>query len=214
MFSQTVILAAGVWSGLLAWETGCGLPFAPVRSHYWITAAHALFSREQSVVILPEARAYARPEGGRLLFGLREAHSVAVDPRALPDHLTGYTSEGDPRGWKALIEGGPALERFCPALTEVQIAHYIAGLSAYTPDGLPLLGSWPGFQGAFVATGFSGMGIALAGGAGRALAELVAGQPATFDLSAFEPGRFGSVDPMSESFRQRCADARSRKVSG
>jgi 4-methylaminobutanoate oxidase (formaldehyde-forming) len=47
-----------------------------------------------------------------------------------------------------------------------------------------------------------------------AVAELAAGRPCSFDLNPFRIDRFGSIDPMSESFRQRCAEARSKKTSG
>ncbi len=190
---SVVIDAAGVWAGLLAWEIGIGLPMAPVRSQYWITAENALFDRDQPFVILPDARAYTRPEGKQLLFGLRESNGVSVDPRRLPEDLSGF------------MIGKPE---------DIGIAHYITGLSTYTPDSLFVLGPVPGIKGFLAATGCCGAGIAASGGIGRAIAELAAGLPSTFDLSPFRVDRFGPVDPMSEDFQKRCADARSRKVSG
>ena len=78
-FSASLVIdSAGVWAGMLAYELGIGFPMAPVRSHYWITVEYPLFSPLQPFVILPDARAYARPESHRLLFGFRETQSVAV----------------------------------------------------------------------------------------------------------------------------------------
>jgi len=67
-FSAALVIdAAGVWAGMLARELGIGFPMAAGAHHYWITAEHPSFSPQQPFVILPDARAYARPETNRLL---------------------------------------------------------------------------------------------------------------------------------------------------
>ena len=53
-----------------------------------------------------------------------------------------------------------------------QIAHYVAGPSAYTPDGQFVLGSVPDVEGFYVASGCCGSGIGASGGVGRAIADL------------------------------------------
>ena len=198
---------------MLSSPTGFGIPSAPVRSQYWIAAPHPLVPRPHPFTIIPEARAYTRPEVGGLLFGLREAQSVSVDPRAVPDDLASL-SFGDDRGWEALSEGAALLERFLPALPELAIQSHITGPSTYTPDGLFVLGAAPGVEGLLLATGCCGAGIAASGGIGRAVAALAANQTPPFDLSLFQPGRFGTVDPFDPAFRRRCEQARSGKVSG
>lgn len=208
-----VVLAAGAWSATLASLAGFGVPSAPVRSQYWITAPHPLVPRQHPFTIIPEARAYTRPEVGGLLFGLREAQSVSVDPRRVPNDLANL-SFGDDQGWEALSEGAALLEQFLPALPELAIQSYITGPSTYTPDGLFVLGAAPGVEGLLLATGCCGAGIAASGGIGRAVAALAAHQTPPFDLSPFQPGRFGAVDPFDPVFRRRCEQARSGKVSG
>lgn len=213
--SPIVIDAAGVWAGLLAQQVDCPLPMAPVRSHYWITASqNGLFQREQPIVILPDARAYTRPESAGLLFGLREEKAVSIDPRMLPEDMNELVIDDDRKGWGTLIDGAPALLHFFPALERLEIAHYIAGLSTYTPDGLFVLGGLPGLRGFLAATGCSGAGIAASGGIGLALAQLATDQPCSFDLKPYRIDRFGPIDPLSEAFRWRCASARSKKTSG
>ncbi|WP_195912163.1 NAD(P)/FAD-dependent oxidoreductase [Candidatus Contendibacter odensensis] len=208
-----VVLAAGAWSAVLSSQAGFGIPSAPVRSQYWIAAPHPLVPRRHPFTIIPEARAYTRPEVGGLLFGLREAQSVSVDPRTVPDDLANL-SFGDDLGWESLSEGTALLERFLPALPELAIQSYITGPSTYTPDGLFVLGATPGVEGLLLATGCCGAGIAASGGIGRAVAALAADQTPPFDLSPFQPGRFGAVDPFDPMFRRRCEQARSGKVSG
>jgi glycine/D-amino acid oxidase-like deaminating enzyme len=83
---------------------------------------------------------------------------------------------------------------------------------AYTPDGPTLLGQVPGIDGFFAAAGCCGNGIALSGGIGKAMCDLVKGDEPGFDISAFDPGRFGSVDPYDGEFQEQCAAARSAKT--
>ncbi|MDS4069479.1 MAG: FAD-dependent oxidoreductase [Candidatus Competibacter sp.] len=208
-----VVDAAGAWANLLAARLGIGLPMAPVRSQYWITAPDPLFPPDHPLVILPDACAYSRPELGGLLFGLRESPSISFDPRQLPDDPSSFAL-GEDGGWSSLVEGAPALRRFLPTLDRLEIAHHIAGLSTYTPDGSFVLGPAPETGGFLAATGCSGAGIAAAGGVGASIAALAAGRLSPFDLTPFRPDRFGNVDPFDPAFRQRCEWARSNKVSG
>jgi sarcosine oxidase subunit beta len=212
--SALVIDAAGVWAGMLARELGIGLPMAPVRSHYWITAEHPSFSPEQPFVILPDARAYARPESNRLLFGFRELQSVAVDPRVLPEKMSGYIFNKDPNGWESLLEGIPEFSRFLPLIEEIEISTYIKGLSNYTPDGNFVLGAFPSLNGFLAATGCAGAGIAMSGGIGRLVAEMAANGTPFVDTAPHRIDRFGETDPLDSAFLQRCANARSGKITG
>jgi len=209
-----VVDAAGVWAGLLAHEIGIGLPMAPVRSHYWLTDSHAQFSPNQPFVILPDAHAYARPESDRLLFGFRESQSVSVDPRELPEKMDGYTFNQDSNGWESLLEGIPDFRKFFPLVEELEISNYIKGLSNYTPDGNFILGAFPGLDGFIAATGCAGAGIAMSGGIGRLVSELITGRPTFVDSTPHQINRFGAIDPLDPNFIQRCAEARSGKITG
>lgn len=212
--AETVIDAAGAWANLLLRETGVGLPMAPVRSHYWITADDPLFPRDQPFTVLPDAAGFTRAELGGLLFGLREKASVSADPLTLPTVIDGFSFADDPNGWETLEERAEGLHRILPALDRVALRHYVVGLSTYTPDGLFVVGEVPGLTGLLAATGCCGGGIAAAGGIGRLAAHIAAGQTPPWDPQPFAPGRFGAVDPFSTAFRDRCAAARAAKTSG
>ena len=71
-----------------------------------------------------------------------------------------------------------------PPLGDRKVAQSWAGLEAFTPDEIPVLGPVPGIDGLLVATGFSGHGFALAPAVGDVLARLALGQPALPDLWA------------------------------
>jgi 4-methylaminobutanoate oxidase (formaldehyde-forming) len=212
--AAVVVDAAGVWAGMLANEIGIGLPMAPIRSHYWITEGHALFSPDQPFVILPDARAYVRPEVNRLLFGFREKQSASVHPVNLPTAMNGFTFNQDPRGWDTLMEGAPKLSLYFPLIEEIKVSSYIRGLSNYTLDGNFVLGAYTGLTGFIAATGCAGAGIAMSGGIGRLVAELITDQTPFVDSSPHRIERFGKIDSLDPNFIQRCADARSGKITG
>lgn len=213
--ARIVINAAGAWANLLSVELGLPLPMAPVRSQYWITEAAPIFPRDGAIVFMPEIRAYARPEVGALLFGIREREPAVADARELPADLSGFVFDpADPEGWNNLAEGAETLEAFFPAVTALGIAHYVTGPSNYTHDGQLILGQSSVIDGLFVATGCNGSGITFSGGVGRLMAELVLKQAPFISPSNFEPARHGVFDPFEPAFRAACAATRAGKSSG
>ena len=79
---------------------------------------------------------------------------------------------------------GPDGERAAPhpALHHTGIKKFYNGPESFTPDNQFILGEAPEVRGFFVAAGFNSVGIASAGGAGRALAEWVVDGGPTSDL--------------------------------
>lgn len=211
--ADMVVDAAGVWAPILAKEIGAGLPMAPVRSQYWITERAEIFPVDSPMVLLPDAQAYARPEGGSLLFGIRESRSLVESPKKVPRDITDFVFSAD-EGRDDLAENAERLAHFFPAFYDTGIKHYIAGFSGYTPDSQLVLGALPGKDGFLVASGCCGAGISVAGGVGLGIAEMAAGRSNPFDFSEFNITRFGEIDPFSEDWLNRCAAARSNKVSG
>ncbi len=213
IYGDAVVIAAGAWSPILAMRAGVGLPMAPVRSQYWISERSEIFPPASPIVILPDAQAYARPEGGGLLFGIRELQSFATSPANIPNDIRDFSFSGD-RGMNDLAAVIDKLARFFPAVYDVGLKYYIAGFSGYTPDNNLSMGPVQGIEHLFAATGCVGAGISVAGGVGMAFAEMIAGKPNPYDFTNFNLERFGKIDAFSNAWLQQCAIARSRKRSG
>jgi 4-methylaminobutanoate oxidase (formaldehyde-forming) len=212
--ARVTVLAAGVWSTLLAYKIGISLPMAAVRSQYWITEkSESLFPAQSPAVLIPESNFYSRPQGNALLFGIRESDSLVINPHNLPDEIGDFNFSTD-SGWNDLVINYEKLIRFFPIAVRTGIEHYIAGFSAYTPDNLFVVGEIPGINGLLVATGCVGAGISVSGGIGLGIALLAAGRGNPFDFSHYKPDRFGSIDPFSTEHLTLCAKARSLKISG
>ena len=213
LYAGKVIIASGAWAPVLAAQAGIGLPMAPVRSQYWITERHNMFPGNSPIVILPDAQAYARPESGSLLFGIREKKSFYTSPDKIPADISNFSFSPD-RGTHDLSEVIEQLAHFFPSVYDIGLKYYIAGFSAYTPDNNLSMGIPTGVNNLLLATGCVGAGISVCGGVGLAFAELAAGKPNPFDFSPFSIERFGKIDAFSEEWLERCAAARSMKRSG
>ncbi len=81
------------------------------------------------------------------------------------------------------------LPRYFPALREVQVEQEWAGIMAFTPDYNPLVGRLPERPNEYIAAGYSGHGMPITFGAGKAIAETIAGKESGL-VEAFLPGRF------------------------
>lgn len=209
----TVIDAAGPWAAILAKRAGVSLPLAPVRSHYWITESVPPYDRPHPVMVMPDAKAYARPEVGSMLLGIRDAHSAYVSPGNLPSDISGFSFDDDFDGWRALEAGFEPVLAYAPSLAEATFKHYVSGPSAYTLDGRFVIGRTAHTENLVVVAGCCGAGIAHSSGFGMSGAALALGEDLPFDIAPYDPDRFGEFDPTTEDFAARCAATRSGKTA-
>lgn len=82
------------------------------------------------------------------------------------------------------------LAKRVPQLADVEFAESWAGMIDATPDIVPVMDQIESQAGLFLASGFSGHGFGIGPGAGRVMANLVAGKDPGFDLSRFRFSRF------------------------
>lgn len=212
--ADIVVNAAGAWANLLMRPLEIGLPFTPVRSHFWITSTDAeRFPVNHPFTVIPDARAFTRSDVGALIIGLRESCCQAFDPSTLTDKLEDFDFN-EAAKWTVLDECAPLLKDYLSDIDTLPIAHYMAGPSCYVPDAKFVIGPLPKYAGLYAVAGCCGGGVACGGGMGRLAAELITGETTFVDAALFDPMRFGEVDPFSPEFQKRCADARSNKKGG
>lgn len=212
--ASVVVNAAGSWANLLMRPLQVGLPFTPVRSHFWITSIdEKRFPANHPFMVIPDARAFTRSDVGALIVGLRESQCQAFDPSTLTDRLEDFDFHKDAE-WTVLDECAPLLKKYLKDIDTLPIAHYMAGPSCYVPDAKFIIGPIKSYKGLYTVTGCCGGGVAAGGGMGRLAAELIMGDKPFVNPDLFSPDRFGVVDPFSLEFQKRCADARSNKKGG
>ena len=172
---ERVVVAAGTWTGALE-GAGDPIPVSPIKGQ--IMRLHD-------------------PAGpGLVRRVIRMGHAYIV-PRGDGRYVIGATSEE--RGFDTTVTAGAAFAllreagELVPAVSELVIDEFTAGLRPGTPDNLPAIG--PGsLDGLIWAVGHRRGGILLAPVTAELVVGLLAGDPADPALQSVAPSRFaGSV---------------------
>jgi sarcosine oxidase, subunit beta len=160
---DTALVAAGAWSGALLARIGVKLPLRGRGLQMLLTDA-------APASLVPVVGAFGRPLSLKQLAD--GAYLIGGGwPARVPD-------DGVNR-WEVLddsVRGSLEVARAVyPPLSARSVARSWAGIEAFTPDDLPVLGPVPGLDGLLVAAGFSGHGFALVPAIGDVLARLALG---------------------------------------
>ena len=118
---------------------------------------------------------------------LRTARSWSLDQATPFEAVRVLDPEPKPG---VLAEARRILSRAFPAFAGMQVVESWAGLMDVTPDAVPVIDQVARMPGFFVATGFSGHGFGIGPGAGRLMADLVAGDRPVVDPKPFRLARF------------------------
>ncbi|HEX6971752.1 MAG TPA: glycine oxidase ThiO, partial [Limnochordia bacterium] len=169
--ARWTVLAAGAWSRLLARQLDIDLPVRPVKGQIVEARVRAPYAH-----IVYAGKVYLVPKpGGRLLIGATQ-EEAGFDRRP----TLGAASR--------LLDAAQAA---APALEESEWVDTWAGLRPGTPDGWPILGPAPQWQGLLLATGHFRNGILLAPITGLITAQRIAGRPLAVNWRPFSLDRFG-----------------------
>ena len=89
-----------------------------------------------------------------------------------------------------LQEARDVLGKTFPAFAGMRVAESWAGLMDVTPDAVPVIDEVKRIPGFFIASGFSGHGFGIGPGAGRLMADMVAGDRPIVDPAPYRLARF------------------------
>ncbi|MFM9959768.1 MAG: FAD-dependent oxidoreductase [Planctomycetaceae bacterium] len=193
--TETLVVAAGIWSPLVARLVGVSLPLTPMQHQYVVTAPlPELAGRTIANLRDPDKLVYLRQRDEALIIGGYERNPRLFSVETIPDRSDPTVQTFDASHFEQLRS---AVAQRVPCLATAELAKGVNGLESFTPDGEFLLGPSREVHGFWAACGFCAHGISGAGGVGKALAEwIVVGQPSV-DLSATALERFGpqAADP-------------------
>ncbi len=187
--SEVVVLCAGQWSKALGRLAGVRVPLTSVQHQYMITEAIDGVRSDLPTLRDPDRLIYFKEEVGGLVMGGYEPDPKPWAEAGIPEGFHFSLLNADFDHFEQLMT--QALARV-PALAEAGVKELINGPESFTPDGNFILGEAPEVRGFYVACGFNAYGIAAAGGAGRALAEWIAGGEPPMDLWPVDIRRFGA----------------------
>jgi D-amino-acid dehydrogenase len=174
--AESVILAAGAWSGQFAETLGVTLPVYPQRGQI-LHLQGPVEASHWPIVVGFHSHYLLTFSDGRVVAGATREEHAGFDVRV--------TASG---GHEILSE---AL-RIAPGLADTTLHEIRIGLRPATPDGLPILGSVPQVENVFLATGHGASGLQLGPYSGTLVADLALGHKSDLDLAPFAVERFQS----------------------
>jgi 4-methylaminobutanoate oxidase (formaldehyde-forming) len=202
--TESIVIAAGIWSPLLGRLAGVWRPLTPMQHQYAMTPAlPELRGYTVPNVRDPDKLVYFRQQGDALVLGGYERNPEAVRVDALPRRPDPTTMPFDADRFAPLLRAG---QEMVPFVARYGLAKQVNGLEAFTPDGEFLLGRSPNVQGLWAACGFCAHGISGAGGVGKMMAEwIVEGEP-SLDLWHMDLRRIGSYAGSISYVQQRATE--------
>ncbi len=168
------ILAAGAWSGLFSTKLQLSLPMQGGKGYSFTLEDVPNNIRVPSLLL--EGRVAVTPMGKALRFG----GTMEINGTDLSVNM---------KRVKGIVDTIPAyypeMNVGLPKQEDVW-----RGLRPCSPDGLPYIGRSNRFNNLIIATGHSMMGLSLAPGTGKLVAELVQHEKCSVDLAPFNPERY------------------------
>ena len=202
--AEVVVNCGGQWAKALAEPLGVTVPLHSAEHFYVVTDGIEGVHPDLPLLRDPDGWTYFKEEVGGLVVGGFEPEAKPWrSPDDLPHPFEFQLLEEDWEHFSVLMD--EAVRRV-PALAETGIRKFYNGPESFTPDNQFVMGSAPGVAGYFVGAGFNSVGIASAGGAGRALAEWVVEGEVTSDLVAVDIQRFARFHGNNRWLRSRVAE--------
>ena len=186
--AEVVVNCAGQWAYAVGAMAGVTVPLHSAEHFYVVTEQIDGVHRDLPILRDPDGYTYMKEEVGGLVVGGFEPDAKPwVSPDQVPYPFEFQLLEENWEHFSLLLES--AVHRV-PVLEKTGLKKLYNGPESFTPDNQFMLGETPELAGFYVGAGFNSVGIASAGGAGRALAEwIVGGEPAS-DLVAVDIRRF------------------------
>ena len=186
---EIVVNCAGQWARALGARDGVNIPLHSAEHFYIVTEPIEGVHPMLPVMRDPDGFIYFKEEVGGLVMGGFEPVAKPWGMDGIPDKFEFQLLPEDWDQFQPLMEA--AMHRV-PALETAGVKMLLNGPESFTPDGNFILGEAPEMRNYFVAAGFNSAGIANAGGAGKLLAEWIAGGEAPMDLFEVDVRRFGA----------------------
>jgi heterotetrameric sarcosine oxidase gamma subunit len=202
--ADIVVNCAGQWAKQVGAMAGVNVPLHSAEHFYVVTEDIDGVHPDLPILRDPDGYTYFKEEVGGLVIGGFEPEAKPwVSPDDIPYPFEFQLLDEDWDHFEILMNN--ALLRI-PALEVTGIKKFYNGPESFTPDNQFILGEAPELDGYFVGAGFNSVGIATAGGAGRALAEWIVNGAPTSDLTGVDIRRFAPFNGNNRWLHDRVAE--------
>jgi glycine cleavage system aminomethyltransferase T len=200
---EVVVNCAGQWARKIGRMCGVAVPLSSCEHMYVVTRPIDGVTPDYPVMRDYDGYIYFKEEVGGLVMGGFEPEAKPWDVAEIPDDFEFSLLPDDWDQFEILMKN--AIVRV-PALETAEVRQFINGPESFTPDTHYILGEAPELRNFFVGAGFNSMGIASAGGAGRALAEWIVNGAPSMDLWPVDIRRFASFHNNGRWLRERVSE--------
>jgi 4-methylaminobutanoate oxidase (formaldehyde-forming) len=202
--AEVVVNCAGQWAAQVGAMAGVTVPLHSAEHFYVVTDQIDGVRPDLPILRDPDGYTYFKEEVGGLVVGGFEPEAKPwVSPQDVPYPFEFQLLEEDWEHFSVLMDS--ALHRI-PVLGSTGVRKFYNGPESFTPDNQFILGPAPEVRNFYVGAGFNSVGIASAGGAGRALAEWVVEGEATSDLTTVDIRRFARFQGNPTWLRDRVGE--------
>ncbi|WP_164661627.1 FAD-dependent oxidoreductase [Tropicibacter sp. Alg240-R139] len=189
--AEIVINAAGFYGAKIAAMAGLQAPVITLEHQYLVTEPLAELDAHPDLFPLvrdPDIRFYLRRERNAFLLGsYAHAGRPAWPTDGPPDD---FAHQLFPDSIEDILDVLDDTIAHVPLLAKAGAQRFVNGPIAYAPDALPLVGPAAGAPNFYHATGVQ-VGITHSAAIGKAMAEWITQGETEWDLSAWDPRRFG-----------------------
>ena len=175
--APALVNCAGAWAGEIARVLGDPVPLKPGAPMMMVTERLPHFI-DPVVGAASRKLSFKQMQNGTLLIG--GAHRAKLD----------FERQRTQIDWGKLAVSARTVMALFPGLGDVRIVRAWAGLEAFTPDHLPVIGPSRCSPGAYHAFGFSAHGFQLSPVVGPILSQLVLDGRSGLPIEPFRVGRF------------------------
>lgn len=202
--AEIVVNCAGQWAKRVGAMAGVNVPLHSAE-HFYVVSEHiAGVQPDLPILRDPDGYTYFKEEVGGLVIGGFEPNAKPwVSPDKIPYPFEFQLLDEDWDHFEILMDN--ALLRI-PALEHTGIKKFYNGPESFTPDNQFILGEAPELANFFVGAGFNSVGIATAGGAGRALAEWIVNGAPEGNLTGVDIRRFAPFNGNNRWLHDRVAE--------
>ncbi len=196
---DAIVLCTGLWSRKAGAMGGVSVPVWACEHFYLMTKAIPEITDNLPTLSDHDSHLYIRDEAGGLLAGCFEPMAKAIDPDRIGESFAFQLLPEDWDHFEPMLLN--AFHRV-PALETAEVEMLLNGPEAFTPDGSFMLGESAETRGFYLGCGLNSIGIAIGGGAGKALAHTIVRGYQPTDLWDIDPKRFpdcfNSVEALCE----------------
>lgn len=170
-----VIVANGARSADFSPQLDFDIPISPARGQSVVLDPHDDRVSQWPVITTLENIVFVPWPEDRLAVGGSYTEGVGFSKQVTVDGIGPLLNE---------------IRRVMPTLADAEIKETRVGTRPVTPDSLPLLGSIPTVDGAYIASGHGGTGLMTGAYSGKMVATASRGEEPAISMTPFDPTRF------------------------